>query len=47
MSREAGERYKCEKCGCVLVYEIPCPCGDQMQHSEICCGEQMKKVDQA
>jgi len=39
-----GAKYKCEKCGCVLVYEKPCPCGDKMKHSEICCGEQMKKI---
>lgn len=45
MSREVGDRYRCEKCGAVLVYEKPCPCGDKMPHSEICCGEQMKKVD--
>jgi hypothetical protein len=44
MSRKIGDRFKCEKCGAVLVYEKPCPCPDTMPHSEICCGEQMKAV---
>jgi hypothetical protein len=45
MSRKAGDRYECEKCGAVLVYEKPCPCPESMPHSEICCGAQMKKVN--
>lgn len=45
MSRETGDRYQCEKCGCELTYQKPCPCGDEMRHAEICCGEQMKKCD--
>jgi hypothetical protein len=44
MPRKAGERYVCEKCGAQLVYEKPCPCPEGMEHSEICCGEQMKQV---
>lgn len=44
MSRDKGDRYRCEKCGAELVYEKPCPCGEQMRHEEICCDEQMKKV---
>lgn len=43
MSRNAGDRYVCEKCGAALVYEKPCPCGEQMEHREICCGQQMRK----
>jgi len=43
MPRAAGDRYVCEKCGAVLVYETGCPCPPGMPHSEICCGEQMKK----
>jgi hypothetical protein len=43
MPRAAGDRYACEKCGAVLVYEKGCPCPASMPHSEICCGEQMKK----
>jgi len=45
MSREIGDRYRCEACGAELVYEKACPCGDQMDHSEICCGNQMTKVE--
>jgi hypothetical protein len=45
MPREVGERYECESCGAVLVYEKACPCGAKMVHSEICCGQQMKKVE--
>jgi hypothetical protein len=43
MPRAAGDRYVCEKCGAELVYEKGCPCPPGMPHSEICCGEQMKK----
>ncbi len=45
MSREAGERYECQRCGAVLVYEKACPCGDAMKHEEVCCGQQMAKVE--
>lgn len=45
MSRQAGDRYRCESCEAVLVYEKPCPCGEKMEHSEICCGKQMTKVE--
>jgi len=45
MSREIGERYRCDACKAELVYEKGCPCGDQMVHSEICCGKQMTKVE--
>lgn len=44
MSRDTGDRYKCQKCGAQLVYEQGCPCPPEMEHSEICCGEQMKRV---
>ena len=46
MPRSAGERYACEECGAVLVYEEPCPCPPEMEHAEICCGKQMKQVTQ-
>ncbi|MEM9909063.1 MAG: hypothetical protein AAF921_29040, partial [Cyanobacteria bacterium P01_D01_bin.44] len=46
MPRQVGDRYACEKCGAQLVYEKPCPCPDSMPHSEICCGEQMKLVQE-
>lgn len=46
MPRETGDRYRCESCGAELVYEKPCPCPEDMPHSEICCGEQMKKVSE-
>ena len=44
MARNAGDRYVCEKCGAVLVYEKACPCPESAAHphSEICCGQQMK-----
>jgi hypothetical protein len=45
MHREAGDRQVCEKCGAQLVYEKPCPCSSDMEHREICCGTQMKKID--
>jgi hypothetical protein len=44
MPRRVGDRYQCEKCGAVLVYEKPCPCPEGMPHSEICCGQQMTPV---
>ena len=45
MPRKAGERYVCEKCGATLAYEKPCPCPEGKVHSEICCGQQMKRVE--
>jgi hypothetical protein len=44
MPRNVGDRYVCEKCGAVLVYEKACPCPerDDHAHAEICCGQQMK-----
>jgi len=44
MSRNAGDRYTCEKCGATLVYEEPCPCPADMPHAETCCGQQMAEV---
>jgi hypothetical protein len=44
MARNVGDRYVCDKCGAVLVYEKACPCPDTMPHSEICCGQQMRKI---
>ena len=45
MARNVGDRYTCEKCGAQLVYEKPCPCPGTSNHSEICCGEQMTRVE--
>jgi hypothetical protein len=42
MARNVGDRYVCEKCGAVLIYEKACPCSSGHAHSEICCGQQMK-----
>lgn len=47
MAREIGDRFTCEKCGAQLVYEKPCPCPPHMRHEEICCGQQMSRVDAA
>lgn len=45
MSRQIGDRYRCEKCKAELVYEKPCPCAEDKQvYSEICCDKQMTKV---
>ena len=47
MSRKVGDRFACQECGAQLVYEKPCPCPDGSKpHSEICCGTQMKRVDE-
>ena len=46
MPRSAGERYECEECGAVLVYEKPCTCPPEDGHSEICCKKQMKQLAQ-
>jgi hypothetical protein len=43
MARNAGDRYTCDQCGAVLVYEKACPCAKEADHSEICCGKQMRK----
>jgi hypothetical protein len=41
MPRQVGDRYMCDTCGALLVYEKACPCPDTMPHSELCCGQQM------
>jgi hypothetical protein len=47
MQRKVGDRYACEHCGAQLVYEKPCPCPEgKSSPSEICCGQQMKLVEQ-
>jgi hypothetical protein len=45
MPRAEGDRFRCEQCSATLVYETPCPCPEDMPHSEICCGQQMEKVE--
>jgi hypothetical protein len=45
MSRESGDWYHCNSCGAELVYEKPCPSGEGMVHSEICCSKQMSKIE--
>lgn len=48
MARQTGDRYRCEKCGAELVYEKACPCpNDDEVHSETCCEQQMKKVNES
>ena len=44
MPRNAGERLECKRCGGALVYEKACPCPPEMEHKEICCGQQMERV---
>ena len=44
MSRETGDRYRCDSCKAELVYVKGCPCPSTMPHSETCCGKQMTKV---
>ena len=46
MPRAAGERYECEGCQAVLVYERPCPCTSETEHAEMCCEKPMRKVEQ-
>jgi hypothetical protein len=43
MARKVGDRFVCEKCGAVLVYEKACPC-EGGAHAETCCGAPMKAV---
>lgn len=47
MSRGAGERFECEECGAVLIYEKSCPCTSENEHSEMCCNKQMKQLVRA
>lgn len=44
MSRAVGERYECEECQAVLVYERACPCRSESEHAEICCEKPMRRV---
>jgi hypothetical protein len=43
--RQEGARYVCDKCKAELVYEKGCPCGPEMPHVEICCGQQMRAAE--
>jgi hypothetical protein len=43
--RQEGARYVCDKCKAELVYEKSCPCGPEMPHVEICCGQQMRAAE--
>jgi hypothetical protein len=44
MARNVGDRYRCNKCGAVLVYQKACPCPLSMPHSEICCRQQTTPI---
>jgi hypothetical protein len=44
MPRREGQRLVCEKCKAELVYVKACPCPENMPHSEVCCGQQMKTI---
>jgi hypothetical protein len=43
--RQEGARYVCDKCKAAIVYEKGCPCGPEMPHVEICCGQQMRAAE--
>jgi hypothetical protein len=42
MPRSAGEKFGCDSCGAVVVYEQGCSCTDET-HVENCCGKQMSR----
>ena len=44
MAKKKGEKYKCEKCGLVIVVEDACGCGEC---DLICCNVPMKPVKEA
>ncbi len=46
MSRQTGDRFRCDSCKAELIYVKGCPCPGTMPHQEICCGKQMSKIEE-
>lgn len=46
MPHPTGERLRCDNCGAEIVFTKPCPCpeNEQMKHSDICCGQEMRSL---
>jgi hypothetical protein len=40
-----GERLRCDECGAEVIFVQGCPCTDDpKQHSELCCGKEMRSL---
>jgi len=46
MSRQTGDRFRCDSCKAEIIYVKGCPCPGTMPHQEICCGKQMSKIEE-
>lgn len=47
MPHPVGERLRCDECGAEIMFVKACPCPDRepKAHSDICCGQEMHRVD--
>lgn len=46
MPHPKGEILRCDSCGAEIEFKKPCPCSERepRQHSDTCCGKEMKRV---
>ncbi len=46
MPHPVGERLCCDSCGAEIVFTKPCPCPERepKQHSDMCCGKEMRSL---
>jgi hypothetical protein len=49
MPHPVGERLRCDECGAEIMFVKACPCPDSepKAHSDICCGKEMRKLQEA
>lgn len=49
MAHNVGERLRCDECGAEIVFTQPCPCPERepKTHADICCGKEMRRLDEA
>lgn len=46
MPHPVGEKLRCDECGAEIVFLKECPCPDMQpkNHSDICCGKEMRSL---
>ena len=49
MPHPAGERLRCDECGAEITFTKPCPCPERepKKHADVCCGKEMRRVDES
>jgi len=46
MPHPTGERLRCDECGAEIMFTKACPCPERepRQHSDLCCGKEMRSM---